>query len=71
MHLLDADGNILGQWDGLDVAPDKLLPGDLFIQSHELNSAEWAEAVTLSIGLYDGSSLERLGEPVSYPLSNR
>jgi len=71
VHLLDADGNILGQWDGLDVAPDKLLPGDLFIQSHELDSAEWAEAVTLSIGLYDGSSLERLGEPVSYPLSNR
>ncbi len=69
IHLLDANGDILGQWDGLDLAPGNLLPGDLFIQSHELVSTEWAAAVTLSIGLYDGSSLERFGEPVTYPLT--
>jgi hypothetical protein len=42
IHLLDETGEILTQWDGLDVDPASWRSGDVFVQAHEW--AGWEEA---------------------------
>lgn len=64
VHALDADGEIVTQWDGLDVEPTSWLPGDVFVQLHTLSLPESNAAVRLVAGVYDRETLVRLGEPV-------
>jgi hypothetical protein len=64
VHALDEVGQIVGQWDGLDVDPAAWQPGDVFVQLHRFTVPETAVPTTLVIGLYDGETLERLGEVV-------
>ncbi len=64
VHVLDDNGQIMGQWDGLDVEPTQWQPGDVFIQLHRFifpNNKPWLH---LSVGVYDGETLVRLGEPI-------
>ncbi len=64
VHVLDADGELLGQWDGLDVESLSWQPSDTFVQMHQFQIADDTLPFALSIGIYDAISLERLGEPV-------
>ena len=66
VHALDADGQILGQWDGLDVAPEAWQPGDVFVQLHRFEIARPEALKALSVGVYDGQTLQRLGNPVQF-----
>lgn len=61
-HLVNEDGVIIAQYDGLDVAASTLLPGDVFVQRHELNIPEPLSSGTykLRIGLYDRRDNQRL-----------
>lgn len=54
VHLLDADGNILSQWDGWPVAMSGLEAGDVIVLSHPLPVTEGTAACTctLQLGLY-------------------
>lgn len=64
VHALDATGNIAGQWDGLDVIPGSWQPGDQFIQLHRFTVPTDQAMFQLTVGMYDGDTLERLAEPV-------
>ncbi|MCB8976443.1 MAG: phospholipid carrier-dependent glycosyltransferase [Ardenticatenaceae bacterium] len=64
VHALDATGELLGQWDGLDVDPGTWQPGDVFVQLHQFAVPEGTAVHAFAIGLYDGITLERLAEPV-------
>jgi hypothetical protein len=64
VHALDETGQLVGQWDGLDVDPAAWQPGDVFVQLHRFTVPETAVVTSFAIGLYDGATLERLGEPV-------
>jgi hypothetical protein len=64
IHALDDNDQILGQWDGLDVVPSSWQPGDVFVQWHQFNVARQESLRKFAIGVYDGETLERLGEPV-------
>lgn len=64
VHALDESGQLLGQWDGLDVDPATWQPGDVFVQLHQFTVPEGTAVHALAIGLYDGATLERLAEPV-------
>ncbi|MBK8987632.1 MAG: phospholipid carrier-dependent glycosyltransferase [Chloroflexi bacterium] len=65
VHALDERGEIVAQWDGLDVDPSTWQPGDVLAQAHPLAAWDMAGIKNLSIGLYDAVTGERLGEPVS------
>lgn len=60
VHALDANGNIIGQIDGLDVASWQA--GDWFAQSHTF--AATSQPIHYRIGLYDSATGQQLGEPV-------
>lgn len=62
VHALDENGGITSQWDGLDVDPGWWRVGDQFVQVHQLAApeGEWR----LVVGVYDGETLERLGEMI-------
>lgn len=66
VHLLDAEGRLVAQHDGLDVEWFTLRPGDEFVQLHpiplppDLPSGDYA----LQIGPYRAEDGVRLGEPV-------
>lgn len=64
VHALDAAGELVGQWDGLDVDPATWQPGDVFVQLHRFTVPETAVVHSFAIGLYDGVTLERLAEPI-------
>ena len=66
IHLLNADGQIISQWDGLDVAPHSWQAGDIFLQAHTLPLNE-ETAVQLRLGAYDGETQTRLGEVLLQP----
>lgn len=70
VHALDAQGNILGQWDGLDVDPATWRRGDEFVQWHQFELTEGARPAKMALGVYDGETLERLGEPIEIPFPN-
>jgi hypothetical protein len=60
VHLLDKDGNLISQFDGLDSAPSQLQPGDRFIQAHQLNLPSSNEPFQLNLGLYTPDNGHRL-----------
>jgi hypothetical protein len=60
---LDESGQIAGQWDGLGVDGATLLPGDRLLHLHRF-TVPADQPVRLVVGLYDGDSLARFGEPV-------
>ncbi|MFO7680023.1 MAG: phospholipid carrier-dependent glycosyltransferase [Chloroflexota bacterium] len=64
VHALNEQGEIVGQWDGLDVDPASWQSGDVFVQLHRFSVPETAVVHSFAIGLYDGETLERLGEPI-------
>jgi hypothetical protein len=64
VHALDEMGQLVGQWDGLDVDPAAWQPGDVFVQLHRFTVPETAVVHSFAIGLYDGDTLERLAEPI-------
>ncbi|MBK8899861.1 MAG: phospholipid carrier-dependent glycosyltransferase [Anaerolineaceae bacterium] len=64
VHALDETGQLVGQWDGLDVDPTAWQPGDVFVQLHRFTVPETAVVNSFAIGLYDGATLERLAEPI-------
>lgn len=64
VHALDETGQLVGQWDGLDVDPATWRPGDVFVQLHRFTVPETAVVHAFTIGLYDGATLERLAEPI-------
>jgi hypothetical protein len=64
IHTLDEQGENIGQWDGLDVEPTSWRAGDIIIQSHQINLETGKFPVQFLVGVYDGETLERLGEPL-------
>lgn len=64
VHALDEQGQLVGQWDGLDVDSATWQPGDVFVQLHRFAVPETAVVDAFAIGLYDGDTLERLAEPI-------
>ncbi len=67
VHLTTRDGELLTQFDGLDVAPTRLMPGDVFIQYQPVpRPADLPENYLLQLGLYTSDNNQRLlhdGEP--------
>lgn len=68
VHALDGQGQLLGQWDGLSAVPATWQPGDRFIQHHHLAVQSGETPAHFLIGLYDGETLDRVGEPLNIPL---
>jgi len=62
VHLIDGDGNIIAQHDGLDVRIDGLQPGDEFAQLHTIQLPDNIPAGTyaLQVGVYRAESGMRL-----------
>lgn len=60
VHLLDEEGNMISQSDGLDSAPSQLQKGDRFIQAHHLQLPPKNESFQLRIGLYTPDNGARL-----------
>ena len=65
MHLLDANGNLISQFDGLDAMPGTLFPGDMFVQRHVVELGETAVAHKLLLGAYTRQNNQRLIQPQS------
>ena len=64
VHLVAADGSIVAQHDGLDVAPATLQPGDTFIQRHVLSLPDrLPDSSRLQLGLYTFNDQRRLTHP--------
>jgi 4-amino-4-deoxy-L-arabinose transferase-like glycosyltransferase len=64
VHFLDADGNLISQHDGLDVAPSTLSANDLIIQRHVIPFASsLPDGYSLQVGLYTRSNNNRLTHP--------
>jgi hypothetical protein len=61
VHLLDAEGQLVAGWDGLDVAPLGWESGDVFVQTHHLTVPADAppEFYLLELGIYSPETLER------------
>ncbi|MCP5098175.1 MAG: hypothetical protein GY943_21715 [Chloroflexi bacterium] len=61
LHLIDADGNLFSQHDGLDVAAATLSPQDIIVQHHLIPlSAPLPTRYSLQIGLYTRTNNVRL-----------
>lgn len=61
VHLLQADGNIVTQHDGLDTAAELLQNGDLVLQRHVLPfTAENRSEMRVRLGLYERENDRRL-----------
>lgn len=69
-HLLDPEGNLMTQHDGLDAIPETLQVGDLIVQRHLLPLATpLPESYELRVGAYlrdSGLRLTRDGESIDY-----
>ncbi len=61
VHALDESGQLVGQWDGLDVDPTTWQPGDVFVQLHRFTVPETAVVHSFAIGLYDGRNVGTAG----------
>jgi hypothetical protein len=66
VHALDERGEIVVQWDGLDIDPSTWQPGDVLAQAHLLPVWPIDRVESLVVGLYDAGTGERLGEPVLF-----
>lgn len=64
VHALDADDQIVGQWDGLRSTSDFWAAGDVYVQFHRFAVADAAAVTAVAAGMYDGETLERLGERI-------
>ena len=64
IHALTEEGQILGQWDGLDIDPTSWQQGDQFEQLHQFSLPENESPHHLLIGVYDSETRDRLGEPL-------
>lgn len=62
LHLVDENGNIIAQFDGLDAAPGTLITGDYLLQRHVMTLPHSVENRTYSLrlGLYERGSGQRL-----------
>jgi len=62
VHLLDAGGNVVSQWDGWPVASGGLEPGDVVVLHHPLVVSDGTSpgSCTLQVGLYDAPDGPRL-----------
>jgi len=62
VHLLDGQGNIAGQSDGLGANPDGLYPGDVLLHIHRLTVAPDTPPghYWLQVGLYNPETMARL-----------
>jgi hypothetical protein len=71
VHLLDPQGRIAGQSDGLGANPDGLRPGDVLLHVHRFTVAPDAPPgrYWLQMGLYDPETMVRL--PVAGQASDR
>ncbi|MCB0035458.1 MAG: hypothetical protein KDE51_15605, partial [Anaerolineales bacterium] len=54
LHALDAEGQVMAQYDGLDAAASTLQAGDRFVQLHTLPAG--LEATKLALGMYTRES---------------
>ncbi len=63
VHALDENGQIVGQWDGLDVSSTHWRAGDIFVQSHRFAVSHPESVQRIVVGVYDGATLERLADP--------
>jgi hypothetical protein len=65
VHLLDENGEMVAQWDGLDAAADTLQAGDHFLQLHTLMlpAERPAGPYQLQLGLYERGNGRRLTHP--------
>jgi hypothetical protein len=68
VHALDADGELLGQWDGLSIEPTSWAAGDQFVQLHQIAWSGENPPVQMLVGVYDGETLLRLGDPFVLPV---
>jgi hypothetical protein len=68
IHALDEQGQLLGQWDGLSVEASSWQRGDIFVHHHQFALSSAENLTHFLIGLYDGETLERLGEPLLMPV---
>jgi hypothetical protein len=59
VHLLQPDGTIAGQYDGLGIAWEGWRTGDVLIQLHRLPADLPPGEYALTAGLYDPQTLER------------
>ena len=61
-HLLDGQGDIVGQYDGFDVPPWYWEPGAVVAQVYHFSLSREAQPGThwLEVGLYDSQTMERL-----------
>ena len=71
VHLLDAEGRIVGQFDGLGANPDGLYPGDMMMHVHHLTLASDAAPgrYWLQVGFYNPETMSRLPEVGSADLA--
>ena len=71
VHLLDPQGRVAGQFDGLGANPDGLRPGDVLLHVHRFTVAPDAppDRYWLQVGLYDPKTLARL--PLESQASDR
>jgi hypothetical protein len=71
VHLLDPQGHIAGQFDGLGANPDGLRPGDVLLHVHRFTVAPDAPPgrYWLQVGLYDPETMVRL--PLAGQASDR
>jgi hypothetical protein len=60
VHVVGPDGSIAAQADRLDASPADWRPGDVIAQAHRLIVPPGLDRVSLSIGLYNPESGERL-----------
>jgi hypothetical protein len=70
VHSLDESGQIASQWDGLDVDPASWQVGDQFVQVHRF-PVPTVDNWQLVTGVYDGETLDRLGEGVFFSICKR
>lgn len=61
IHVVDADGTVVTQWDGLGAAWEGWRPGDVLYQRHTLQLPDGAAEGDYRVvaGLYDPASLQR------------
>ncbi|MCP4421548.1 MAG: phospholipid carrier-dependent glycosyltransferase [Chloroflexi bacterium] len=64
VHALDSQGQIIGQWDGLDIEPTSWQDGDIFMQRHHFHLEAGNSPSHFLVGVYDAETLDRVGEPL-------
>jgi hypothetical protein len=69
LHLLDQDGKLVAQFDGMDTVMDDLVPGDMIVQLHTLKlPQELPNAVyRFQLGMYRLDTLERFPLNIDVP----